>query len=785
MEPQHIDWDDEIDFPMDSGMILAHVWNIGTGIGATLIVVAFVYLLGVALTPATAVRFLSKPSLSIALGASVSIVWCWYGIKFNITLPVCIQMLAILAAIILLVRCRKLTALSQLEESLRTTPFFIAAFATFYTLSYFFLAPPTSTEYLPIARIMNNDIFNYFIITQYLQKLGTPNIAGFSFFDTPSMMLTFTPGVFTVMQGVATVLHGDVLAATMPAIFAITALIGCAAVQLARGAFNVSKSVGFGIAAAFICGPFFRYLVSNYFLSSLIGMLFVMLLLVETVAIVSEPQQRSWIRSIASCAPLYVVIFYCYPPLFIIGVGVQLGFVATVTLVSCWQKRGEASLYREMGRAIAYWTKLTLICLVIVIAVDPAHLAHIFRFLFLISQKGDIGWPLDFISPAAIFGFPSRLQLHGARRQTLGIALSLVIAGALLLAYWRRRGAERSVAGFALFTVAVLALCFYFFYFFRSGPTYQQWKMASYLPLLLSISLLGAVHEIFGPLKNEPGAVKKAGFLLVYALLTVGNIVSVIHERRHPETFSSKYENLKALDMLGGPSDLYVKMSSFSSTFFAAYFIQQKKLHLLSASYYTKEDMKLEDVSRNKPLFLEGDSCASNEHNITIADVGCLYFSPPSLPYGRQYRIDASTPGVASSKGLSDPEVWGTWSNAFDVDYTVLLDTNAVPNDKKLYLNIEVQPLVLGNSKSQKVQVSWGKDSHMEQIVDKRKWISLPYLSDDLAGFAAREMSIRIHIPGAVAPHSVDPNNPETRLLGIGFLALSVSDAPKGQVPEN
>jgi hypothetical protein len=759
-------------------MILAHIWNIGTGIGATLVVVAFLYLVGLAAIPQKCIQCLSKPSNVLVWGAFVSILWCWYGIKLNSPLPRSLEALALITCLSLAFRRRALALHSPLRQSLRSTPYFIGAYATFYTLSYVFLTPPASADYLPLARILNNDIFNYFIITQYLQKLGTSNIAGFSHFDT-----TFTPGVFIAIQGVATVLRVDTMTAAMPTVFGTTAVLGCAAAKLVRSAFNLPKLVACGIVVTFICGPFFRYIVGNYFLSSLIGMVFVILLLAYTVSDVASNTKHNWTQSVAFCLPLYVIIFYCYPPLFAIAVGVQLGFIAVHTLLFCMQREGARFDYVELWRVGRHWVKTTIFCIVILALIDVPHFLSMWQFLAQISNNHSIGWPLDLISPAAIFGFPSPIQVHGRTRQIIGVVVSLVIMSFILYRYWKSRKAEHRLIGFALFAITVLALFFYFLYFYRSGPTYQQWKVASYLPQLLSVCLLGAVFQLISGTKFAANKYKQKSLLAICAVMAIGNVAVDKLRQSQTQIFSSKYENLKALDMLGGANDIYVKMSSLSTSFFAAYFVQHKTLHLLSDSYYLKDVLDIREVSRNKPLFLEGDSCGADERNVTITNVGCLYYSPPSLEYGKQYNLGAVVPGIASSTGLSNPEGWGTWSNANDVQLKILLSPDSVPKNNPLYLNVEVQPFIVGPVKNQRVTLSWGKNSRADKVIDQQEWVSLPYVSNDVSNASTHELALRVHIPDAFSPHMVDKSSPDTRLLGVAFLKLSVTSAPMGGVP--
>jgi hypothetical protein len=156
-----------------------------------------------------------------------------------------------------------------------------------------------------------------------------------------------------------------------------------------------------------------------------------------------------------------------------------------------------------------------------------------------------------------------------------------------------------------LFLIAVLASATYAAYFYVRGASYHQWKLATYLPLMLSFAWWAACVSIMrATMKSRTLAALATPSLC--ALLLIGNLLSYALREPPMWTFPASYANLRSLDVTGTWTDLYVRMSSYAATFFPVYFIRHKTLHLLSDSYYPKEQFELGSISPTRPLFVEG-----------------------------------------------------------------------------------------------------------------------------------------------------------------------------------
>lgn len=759
--------------------ILNHVFNVIIGMIAGIFVVLFVYFFGWLISNS---KQKSEFEHNIVLGSSSAVLWCWYSVNLGIGLLLAIKAVILFVIILIFIKFALLSKSADYGfPSLSLTIEFLYKYTLFYIIGYVFMMPYPSDNFLPIVRAGNNDILNYLVTSSYLQRLGPSNIAGFSFIDSASMISSFTPAVFDAIEGVAMIFNGETIIAIMPTIFGFLALIGCIITTLAQRAFLLSSGLAVGVAAVLISGPFLRYIIGNYFLSTLVGVLFVLLVLSRTVDELLTKTKTQFFNLVLGFVPYYFLIFYSYPPLLIIGIVLQIGFIFIYAhLLYILQPVGRV-LYIECVLTIFSWIVMALSSILIIGLIDPDHFRSVTNLLSHLSTKGTGGWALDFISPFAVIGAPILLEIHELVYQLFTITVFLLSISILGYFYFKASKFCNILIGGTFYVLSSLSFIGYFVYYFLIGPSYQQWKLASYLPLFISFSFISAIASIVVANANEIKAQKLKIYVLgACAILVAANMA--VHIMRDPplERFSSKYANLKALDLIE-PKEIFVKMSNFSSTFFPIYYNKNKILHFITPSYFPLEFLKFHDISPIKPLFVEGDPCELGGDNISIKDVGCLYVAPPSMRNDRRYLFSKEIPGLISSKGLSAVESWGRWSDTNIVELNFLIEKKFL-SENVSYINIEVQPFIFKSSSSQGLSVTLNGRNSFIGVVTQPVWISLPFDLDFLTGFEKRELILKFNLPDAIAPHDYDINIGETRKLGLGFVAISLTNKPQGAV---
>lgn len=754
-------------------IVVQHGLQCAAGIGATACCLAFIHLVGLLVVPSRRIKDFAVSWRTAFIGAALTILWISYAIRMNLTLPTALLAETCFALVLLSVRYsvfRSLYLSDNRKRYLRTISRTLVTFVLFYALSYLFLPTPISSDFLPIVTNGNNDILNYINLADYLLRLGPSNVMEFSWFDTlpggyPGTYEQ-TPAVFYALGALSSFYGGDTMRAAMPAIYAATALVGCATAVVTRIAFKLPQMACVAIGAILITGTFFRYNVECYFLSQMIGTSIVLFLLAETARSVA------WnMTIIAACMrflPFYVLLWFSYPVLFIIGVGLQAGLVVVHYLAS-----SDRSLAR-IGRIAAG----SLLGVALALLADASRTALIFGFMRTLSTLGAAGWPRTMISPLAIIGLPSPIDILSWKRQILAALLFVCFLMITFVLLYRRL----SIIGRSSYILAASAFVTYFGYFMVAGESYQQWKLAFYLPLTTSFAILGAMATLIVP-RIVPMVRETTWKVYAASLLVIAGNVAASKFSEPTKLFSSEYAELRTIEKMADVEDALVEMETYSATFFPVYFIRNKLLHLISASYYpvASPDMRL--VSHKTPLFLEGQKCNQDSLHTPVGKLGCLTFVTPTLAPGTEYQFARHEPELAETRGLSVRESWGRWSAHKRIGLTYHANSNDIRDLPSGFLNFSIMLFRYPKLNAQRVALGWGKRSGYLEISDPGI-ISLPISSTDWTGDDIKRVLIELSLPDAATPISVGIGK-DDRVLGIGFRSLSWNERPLGRIPNN
>jgi hypothetical protein len=767
--------------------IINHFSELSTGLTVGVSCLLFLYLVGVIATPNKFAPRAIDNEYPIILGATFWVVWCWFGIKFGVAVVPLSKGFFFVFIGLFLARLRYFD-FENLKAVIfgKTVRHTLLAFVFFYGLSYFFCPPSVSGDYLPIVNDYNNDVFNYVNYTSYLLRLGPSNVYGL---DYMGITYAAAPAVYYFMAMLSTFFDHEPMRAAMPVLYLTVALIACNVVALARTAFTLSLPLSILIAAILICGPFFRYVSGYYFLGQLMGWVVLLALFLRTARLVRTGGARLSLATALTFVPYYVLLLFIYPVLFLMGWAAHVGFLLLIHAFSS----NSASLRAEERAPFLKRAAVTISLMVTPAALaallDPRHFWNMIGWVGVLSA-GNFGWTLDLISPWAIIGIAGPVELNQIPFKG---ALATYLLGFVILLYAccvRLRKRFTALEKAFLF-LSFLSFISYFAYFWLVGPSYQQWKFASYFPLMLSFTILCAAGRIALILSSGSDAQKSGSMnltsVIVVALLGalfigVNAEQYVRQPRRQP--ISANYADLTALEHIGNSHEIYVQMNSYRSTFFPVYFIKNKVLHLLSPSYYPMEAIDLEQISPDKPLFVEGATCDSKhtERAIAIGALGCLYFMPPTVDTEIVHRFGESLWGV-STTGFAHQEFWGKWSAESKVSLVISATSQEIDKIHEGFVNFELNPYLPHGIAAQSVRISWGRKSH-RGVIASPGWVSLPYSSDDWSGSRVRTLRIEFELPDAIAPRDIDKTSADSRKLGVGFSALSITAKPVGRVLE-
>ena len=775
--------------------MFAHVLSIAHGVGASVACAACFYVGGLALVPRRWDDSLGRGESPAVLGATLYVILCWFGITFGVPLTRLAIGFASVVLVLAAARHRWLViAFKARAIYSRATLGWLLTFVLLYILAYLFTLPPATAEYLPPAWSGNIDLMTYMRYTKHLLRLGPSNLAGFSYLDWVYLQ---TPAVFYFLGWLSLLFGGDPMSAVMPAQFALTALIGVFIARISRSVFRVSRASALAIACIFVSGPFFRYVAGAYFLSTLMSTPILLCLVWKTISYRSP-------RLLDGGAALqfgsaYVLLLFMYPFLLFVGMAAQVAAIV-LTLVAEAQAGGGWPAWRDAGRHAGRTTCAVLLPLGLLALFLFQRLAWSFDMVRFLSQVGVAGWPMDIISPLALVGLPGPRTDHSAVQdpayRVWAVAAFCAIALALgFLYFWRFRErttpAQRTLVGLAGGTFLL-----YGAYFVRVGPSYQQWKLASYTALPLSFVVFAGGLQLFqqsGPFaratRTAVGRRVVTALLGVVAVLLVGgNLVVHAVSDQVLVRFPGTLRNLATVDALPSFRELTVQMDDSNpyGPFLALYFLPNKRVHVVSSSFGLSEPLSFEQVSRQRPLLIQNYWCEGIGHDdtLTVPGVGCLLFAPPSLMLATSYPFSRSFLFVHFA-GLGPREPQGRWNTRLLVRFDLTADLRRAWVYQDTYVNLCLKPYLPPGTPRQRLVFSWGADEHAEASLGARECISLPVSRADWTGDRLRKLPIAIAFPDGAAPHWLETPEgryKESRPLAVMFEVLSVSISPGGRV---
>jgi len=422
-----------------------------------------------------------------------------------------------------------------------------------------------------------------------------------------------------------------------------------------------------------------------------------------------------------------------------------------------------------------------------------------------LSKAGVAGWPLDFISPLAVVGVPGAMtdqyqcgdcfgiEIRDPTYRAWVLAACCAIALALAVLYFVRFRHRTSPAARALVGLASGAFLAYCAYFLLVGPSYQQWKFASYTALPFSFVALAAGWQLwhdsspFERLSRTPrgGRLVRALLLGVPAALVAGNLL--VHAVSDPVLlrFPGALANIAKLDQGPFPR-LSIRMSDASvlPTWLALYFLPSKRVHVISPYFRPSEPLSFDQISDAWPLLMQDYGCEEVGHDDTVAveGVGCLLLAPPSLAEGIGFPFNGSFLFMELD-GFSFPESAGRWNDRTTARLTLIADPRRVRVGEDRFVNLRLGPFRPEGTAGQRLMLSWGHDRHAEYMLTGMTEISLPVGPADWNGNRVWSLPIAIEFPDAVAGLWLgrgDGRYQEPRPLGAFFEELSITGQPRG-----
>lgn len=587
------------------------------GMAASIACLLFLYLLGTVSFPRRLFEKMHDTAIPFFYGAALFSLTGWYCIKFNVSLDAFFKGLGVYILVLGVIRFKQIAACQKILN--QQTASWLGIYIFLYVLVAILIPEPMASNKLPITTFGNHDLFSYMNYAQYLIHLSGLNIAGVvsqvhegSYYQTPVD--------FYFMALLSVFYRYKVIMAAMPVIYTCMALIGLMIVRYCRTVFQLPYLLSIAIAAVVLSGRFYVYIGGQYFLSTLMSAIPLLALLTNTVLFdftdISYDNVKSFLMKML---PYYVLMFFTYTAIFCSALFVQLALIGLILLFSVH--------FLEVIKKGLVWGGILCALFILVLGLEPFHAKEMMGLFFEYIRVTGNGWPLHWISPFVMLGFPVGMETSSIVWQVIGLMLFVIMLMSILKAL--KKSSSNNIKAFFFLTLLVFII--YNVYFYWSETQYQPWKFASYYVLPLSGVIWATIAWLLRFEKHWKTGLRHV-FLGMLVLLTLDNIFHAYRHYHNLQTWSAKYHDLALLNTMPF-SSVWIKMDSYAATFLAPYFIPDKKLYLLSDSYYLKTVLDPNKVSYDSPLFIAMPikKCRhlSPDEGMIIGQVGCLYFKMP------------------------------------------------------------------------------------------------------------------------------------------------------------
>jgi len=644
---------------------------------------------------------------------------------------------------------------------------------------------PLGSGDLPLVTIGNNDIHVYVRLADYL--LNDAASAGNIFQnDLRVVARSDVFGAYALLAFAAFLRDTDpVLVAQVPLV-AVTALTGTFAACICRQVWQLPWGLSAIIGAAMFTNGLFAYTALHYFLSQLAC---ASLLLIFTCCFLESARsgKTDFANFVVGQTALLGCVLFVFPVLLLPIIVATAMLAFWLMLIRAARERPDFTGLDAAVPAVRVALGSGLVAAGLVYLAAPARVASTIGKLAFYSRKDVVGWPLDFIHPVAISGFP----MHTV--PALGPSTSLItqvaeFGAVLALVAWLmvlivRSGPTRAETMLRLTPLLAFfgLLLAYLVVWQLYGTSYQQWKFASSFPLLFSFSVAGSLCHLFYRSRH-----RSRGYLalsLPAALLaTIAVNWISIGKMLYPRVshYARAIGDVAAIDGINGIGRIYVDFPepAWGTRMLAANFVKRPQVAFLQPTYYDAVQANV-IPTRTEPALRNVVPGCDGPDRIPLG--GGFFLAtgdhPPTLKPGTLVAFDRAVNSCFNVTGLSDFESAGTWSDGHSVELSFTCDCQ--DPDAGLSLILVAHAFIARGIAQQRMLVRLDQDPVGEWAVsdgaDHPITIPLPP-----GNVQPKTVRLALSFPDATSPASLGLSA-DQRLLGFQFVSLTLARAGKPQ----
>jgi hypothetical protein len=385
------------------------------------------------------------------------------------------------------------------------------------------------------------------------------------------------------------------------------------------------------------------------------------------------------------------------------------------------------------------------------------------------------GWPLPLIAPEHILSIPSSKEfpLSFGNPVSYIITFGLVIF-TFLFSYTLSKKKDTELASRLLIFVTFFcsSIAAYILAYLIKGEIYQVWKFAAFVVLPMSF-VLYASFALLCQQSTFFGEFFRKSLMPLFILGGVF-VVAINPSNRNLESISHKIEQFKVVkhNLLNSDiKNIILSNMTYGDTMMAFNILSNDfKIYPTIQTYiYPVDDSLIQQLNPATTRVLVSAECftdnqdQTNSHKYDIILINEM-LNNHAHPFGiSSYHCQSLK--VDLSGGFSNIEDWGVWTVGNKSSMTINLPPALIGMELRLTFN--VQPF---SSQDVSVEISGYSKNWAIKQPTKLSFILPPNITNQ------KQLLLNFTIDHPISPSSIDSKSTDTRLLGLGFVSLDISN---------
>jgi hypothetical protein len=410
---------------------------------------------------------------------------------------------------------------------------------------------------------------------------------------------------------------------------------------------------------------------------------------------------------------------------------------------------------------------ITLLLIIISFSLVPQISFPLFKNLGSISSNG-VGWglprlPIYQLLLPGFFKFP-----HLIKSFSKEIFLDFMMIGFGIVSIFVIKNYEYTKNLIKFLVILFLNICIYYMFFYLKGPSYQSWKLASYLILPFSFVYLVLLYQgLKSIIQGLKISSEQSEWILVFSLGLYFLLKALAHFGLTFHNFDSRITELKKVQKATEvmPQENKLVLGLTGDDLEAAFCILNEKFQLIPK---VMSQISPPDKSYIPSLDENKTSIITPHLSQGLGHLGYEIFSLKTL---KQLELEKVTLrlqfsqlnvfnplNISFKQGFSGIEDWGIWTDSNIAQMQLIIPNHLL--NHKLFFNLKIQPYIVENSIQDFDVMINGKNMGEFELKENSE---IEFLLPQGEG----HIGILFNIKHPLSPPVLSP---DSRKIGLGFV---------------